>query len=347
MLRNWQFIGQLTKGQDMDRGPFFGLRLVSGMVLFLMAAHLHADTTTLTIGSGDASLSVLVDAYGAFGSAVSPANDAIYNPVGPLTAAGTVFESGIAFGTGGPRSFIAEGDIGGSGNLASIPFSSTTTTTAASSFTFGGLNWQLSQAVSQLGPGGSPTGALLTQTYTITNNGATPVAFDVVRYLDGDLDFDFSISDGGGTLNSGAAQTLFETDSGGTGADDVTFVGIRGIGGTINPANRWEIDSFSDLRSDILAGNSLINDIELADGAGADPDADFDNFIDAAAPYDVTLAMRNEFSLGAGESATFSTLTFFGNQPISLEVPEPASIALWSLMGLAVVGFAYRFRRKK
>ena len=65
----------------------------------------------LSTGTGDASLSVGVDGYGAFGSAVSftsgQAGEAVYDPVGSVAAASTTFESGIAirFGSSGAAEF--------------------------------------------------------------------------------------------------------------------------------------------------------------------------------------------------------------------------------------------------
>ena len=46
--------------------------------------------------------------------------EAIYDPVGPIHAASTTFESGVAFrvGTSGPRQFLTAGQIGGSGGSA-------------------------------------------------------------------------------------------------------------------------------------------------------------------------------------------------------------------------------------
>src|SRR4051794_36053611 len=48
--------------------------------------------TTLTNGTGDGTLSVTVDAYGAYGSSASPANDAFYDPIGAVASSATTFE---------------------------------------------------------------------------------------------------------------------------------------------------------------------------------------------------------------------------------------------------------------
>ena len=52
----------------------------------------------LTTGTGDGSLRVEVDPFGAYGSAVraEESGDAFYDPVGDIDIAGTTFDSGIA-----------------------------------------------------------------------------------------------------------------------------------------------------------------------------------------------------------------------------------------------------------
>jgi hypothetical protein len=79
-------------------------------------------------------------------------------------------------------------------------------------------------------------------------------SFDVVRYVDGDLQFDNSMSDGGGRIIQNSIEILFETD--GASADDATttFLGVTGIGGTTPTDNRFQISSYSGLRGAVAAG---------------------------------------------------------------------------------------------
>ena len=68
-------------------------------------------------------------------------------------------------------------------------------------------------------------------------------------------------------------------------------------------------------------GGALDNIVTL-DG----PDAD--NFIDAGNGYDVSLALRNPFTLGGGESTVYFTTTVFGTlPPEALTIPEPGTIS--------------------
>lgn len=299
---------------------------------------------TLTNGSGDASVTVGVDGYGSFGSSVNGSNtsDAIYNPVGPISSAGTTFESGVAIriGSTGGRTFLTSGDIGGSGSLPNSTVTGTATT-GNSSFSFGGLTFNLTQTLDALFSDSTQTGSVLTQSYTIANTTSNSLNFDLTRYLDGDLLFDGSLIDGGGRLVANGTQLLFETDSATGSSASTTFIGITAQGGT---SNGYEIDAFSDLRSRIISGTALDN-IITGDGADAD------QFIDAGNGYDVTLAFNNLFSLGAGQTTTYTTQTFFGSgapdrmTPPAESVPEPASVL--GLMAVSALGATSKLKRKQ
>ena len=69
----------------------------------------------LSTGSGDGSVTVTVDGFGSFGSAVflDDFEGAIYDPIGPTPAASTTFQSGIAIRAGGTgqRQFLTSGNI--------------------------------------------------------------------------------------------------------------------------------------------------------------------------------------------------------------------------------------------
>ncbi len=215
----------------------------------------------LTTGTGDGNLTVTVDGYGSFGDAVGlPDNTgALYDPIGPVQQASTTFESGVAFrlGSSGTRDFLTSGNIYTSGGLPA-PTITGDSTTANSTFSFDGLNFALTQTVSQLfDTSNVQTGSILTQRYVITNPGNSPLSFETVRYLDGDLYFDQSLIDGGGRLISNGDELLFETDASGSASVDTTFVGIDSNGGTAPATDRFEVSPFPSLEAKIVAGEPL------------------------------------------------------------------------------------------
>lgn len=275
--------------------------------------YVPAQAYTLTNGTGDGTLQVGVDGFGSFGSSVGGTGitNAFYNPVGPGIAAGTTYESGIAIGLNGSRDFLTIGNIGGSGGL-SAPTISGTPTSATSSFSYEGLNFNLTQNLSSLfDTAGTQTGSVLNQRYSITNSTSRSLSFDLVRYLDGDLSFDGSIQDGGGRLSLGGTETLFETDASGGAANVNTFVGITATGGQSLTQNRYEIDSFSGLLSRVNNGTALDNTIT--------GDTNSDGFIDN--PYDVTLALRNAFNVDPGATVDYLTQTIFGSGIAPASIP--------------------------
>jgi len=313
----------------------------AGVIAMAAMGAAHAAPYVLTNGSGDGQISVGVDGYGSFGSAIGTnATNATFNPVGPTPpTAGTTFESGVAIRLGaattGTRTFLSTG-LGSF--LANVTVTGSATS-ATSTFSFGGLSFALTQSLTSIFTGTTQTGTILTQSYAITNTLTTTNSFELVRYLDGDLLFDGSLTDGGGRLTTGGTEILFETDSATGSSTSTTFVGITGEGGIIPVTGRYEIDSYSGLRTRISAGNAL-DDLITGDGADAD------QFIDAGAGYDVTLALRNLFTLAAGGSATYTTRTIFGNgTPDSVGgTPEPGVLAL---VGLGLFGVAASRRNRK
>jgi Calx-beta domain/Domain of unknown function (DUF4114) len=261
----------------------------------------------LKTATGDGGLDVSVGKTGSF-------NGATYDPVGAQTANRTTYQSDVAFriGATGARKFISD-----------IATNATTTATAdpnitTSTFGVSGLLFELSQAVSDLTKNGTRTGSGLTQTYQITNPTNAAIDFELVRYFDGDLGFDGSIQDRGGRIVRNGRDILFETDSGDNPSAPTTFVGITANGGNPLTANRFEIGQFSSLENRILAGDPL-SGVILGDTNG-------DSFIDTA-PYDVTPAFRNVFTLAAGATTTYVTETLFGTGlPSQVVLPETISV---------------------
>ena len=228
---------------------------------------------------------------------------AIYNPIGAFNAADTTFLSSLYFreGPAGARQAFGFGptDPPLTVNAAN--------TQATGTFTVNTLTFDLVQIVNPLFDANSvQNGSVLTQRYTVTNIGSTQVNFELVRYLDADMFFDGSFVDGGGRLiTPSGTEVVFETDAGGGGATSTTFLGITGTGGTIPVTNRFEVDSWSGVQTRIAAGTAL-DDLIAGDLNG-------DGFVDVGREYDVTLGLRNLFSLAPGASDTYTTLTVFGS----------------------------------
>ena len=278
----------------------------------------------LTNGTGDTTLTVGVDGFGSFGSAVgSDADDAIYNPAGAITEAPTTYESGIAIGIGGgARTYLSTGI--GSSSLNN-PLVTGNSLSGASDFVFNGLLFHLQQNLVPLIDGtGARIGSKLEQTYTITNTSSQAQSFDLVRYFDGDLLFDGTRTDGGGRVVSNGTEIMFETDSATGTADSTTFIGITATGGTQSQTTRYQANTFSDLRADIEAGTPLNQTIY---NDGPDPD----QFVDAGQGYDITLGLQNIFNLAPGQVGTYTTGTLFGTGvpgEIFVRPPEPPPMVL-------------------
>lgn len=248
----------------------------------------------ISLTTGDSN--VIADAYGAFGS------DA---------AEGDTFASGIAIRLGeeSDATFLTTEEIGNSGNLADPGFTAFTDSSATSSFNFGGLDFTLSQTFREVG-----NTSVLTQTYFISNPSDTArVDWEMFRYFDDNLQFENSTDNGGGRLTIDGQEILFETEIAGTADTETDFVGITATGGDRQTSGRYEVNNGSDLVDKIVEASQL-NDTVNGDG-------DDDGFVDVGAGEDVSLALRNSFSLDPGESTVYTTTTIFGSgAPEDVEV---------------------------
>ena len=326
-------------------------------------------TATISTGNLDGGLIVTVDGtgkFGAFSEVVQPnpintqifipqtvgnppiaefkgwrQEGAIYNPLGDglgFVPDQTTIESGVYFrfgiATGIPRQLLNE-----AANNVQTPINILgTNTEAVSQFNIGALQFDLTQQVQPQFDltSNNRVGTLLTQTYVITNTAAVGTAaidFELVRYLDGDLNFDGRDGLGGVTSNStGIAQNgvpdgasadgggrlfnritgdefLFETEQAGVSSNGA-FLGITSkpspaLPPAVFPANRFELSLFPALRNQIRNGDALKNQIAN--------DANSDGSVDPGQEGNVTLALRNTYSLLPGESAVYTTHTIFGN----------------------------------
>ena len=271
---------------------------------------------TLNTSFGDGGVVIGVDGYGSYGYAVggSGTTDAFYDPIGTTVSvqpSQTTYASGVAIRFGGTAgTFLTTGSIAGSspGPNPNPSFTSLSPASVQSKFTFNGLDFELIQTVTDLIVQGARKGSLLTQAYRITNPGPATTGFELIRYVDGDLKFDGAIADTGGRiLSPGGQEILFETDSGDNPANPTTFVGITALGGNTALPGRYEINSYPGLGNRIVSGNTL--------GDIISGDTNADQFIDAGGAYDVTLALRNTFSLAPGQSTNYATTTIFGTLP--------------------------------
>jgi hypothetical protein len=301
------------------RRPSDRLReLVLGASLCLAAGSAQAQRATIGTRAGDGGVTVQVDAYGAygyrpFGNGAGGAGDAMYDPVGSVGPSSTTWESGVYLRMPPSSTFLTIGSIGSgrpTGGLPDPGFLSTTPTTAQSAFTHAGLEWQLRQSVQDVLIGVDRVGTILIQEYTIRNPGTTTIAFDMVRYYEGDLFLGLGagVPDGGGHLFVGTEELVFETDRAGEPAATTNLIGITACGGTIPARGRYEVNAWpafpTRLTSDQELGDVVFND-------GADPD----EFVDAGLDYDVGIALANKFSLDPGQVTLYVTTTVFGTLP--------------------------------
>ena len=297
-----------------------------------------ADPYVLTSGTGEGTLTVGVDGYGVFGGLIigPDSANALFHPVGS-TAKDTTVHSGVAIRTidqnnNEVTTFLTSGNIFGSGIPIGIQQNPTivgTPTMGTSSFSYAqedflnggnsnlGLEFDLLQTVTL-----TASGTTLTQTYTITNPQGNPdIDFSLFRYFDADLLFSNTDpdKDGGGRLVLDGTEILFETDVIGTSSQDNSFIGITSEGGT-ESSDRFEITSFPSIGSNIVSNVEPVFTLLQNKITG---DTDLDEFIDGTG-YDVTLGLRNEFSLAGGETAVYVTKTVFGSgPPEDVEIDPP------------------------
>lgn len=291
--------------------------------------------TKLITTPGDGSLSLDVDGFGSFGSAVN--EDAFYDPIGEAQAGKTTFRSQIAIRIGeeASRDFfnniqdIAEPVITYDPNSQPSPLLPTST---KSTFTAKGLNFELTQSVSDLfsGQGQPRSGGNLSQVYAIKNPSSTPILLELIRYFDGDLDFDGSRYDTGGRLIKDGQEILFETDSGENVGiqSSTTFIGITADGGSINHQGRYEIGGYNDVSYNITFptydgnGNPILQ--KLNDSIRDDTNTD--GFIDQE-PYDLASALSTQYVINPGQTVTYVTNTIFGQgAPAAVVIPNRSPI---------------------
>ena len=255
------------------------------------------DPVLRTLSNGapatdEGALAVLVDALGRFGTARTGEPGAVFNPAGAVGSASSTFSSDVFLSS--VPGFLSACVTGATPVIVSESATQLVTRTVV-----GELTIVLTQTVSPIA-GGEAT---LTQQYEITNTSAADVGLTAVRHLDGDLQFDSTLVDGGAARFGGAV--LYEFDQADNPANPATYVGIEGsIGGRVIP-DRWTIQPFNYTGAIIAAGA-----IPAADDGQISGDNNADGVTDNR--YDVTLSQQWDANVAAGATVTFTTVTRFG-----------------------------------
>jgi Putative Ig domain/Lipase (class 3) len=277
--------------------------------------------TQLNTTTGDGSILLDVNGFGSFGKTPSAGfsffgsspdgvTDAIYDPVGDLIASQTTYRSQIAIKINDETSRSFFDDLDNQAEITNaITLNSGTAqsnTTSVNSFTAKGLNFKLTQKVSDIfqAQGQPRSGSNLSQTYEITNPGNVSVSLELVRYFDGDLEFDDTLFDAGGRFIRNGQEVLFETDSGETAQTSTTFIGITTTERpSASSVGRYEVGKYDTVRDDVLNGY-ILNGLVSGDSNG-------NGFIDQG-PYDVASAFSNKYTINPGQTVTYVTNTTFG-----------------------------------
>ncbi|MBK6425974.1 MAG: hypothetical protein IPF82_07200 [Blastocatellia bacterium] len=181
-------------------------------------------------------------------------------------------------------------------------------------------------------------GSTLEQTYQIQNLMSSTRSFNVVRFVDGDLRFDESISDFGAASEDG--RTLSELDMGDDPQAASTCVGITDSGGT---PDGFTIQEYPYAEFIFEFGGIPPGDNGLIAG-----DNNGDRVTDFG--YDVTLALESFFTTGGGQTVTYTSITRFGDQTLvpratlMWDPPDPASTLVEA--AAAPAGDTDRFRQR-
>jgi hypothetical protein len=251
--------------------------------------------TTLTNGSGDGTVSLGVDAYGAFGSNTTAGN-ALFDPAGPANPGGTTSESGVYFSV--LDNFMTESTFGNfAPPLPAIPFLSANATSAVSSFTIGGMFVTLTQTLAAA----TAAGSVLNQTYAIRNDTIAQQTFQMIRHLDSNLFFGgaANLDFGGVSVNQ---RTLFSFDTAVFPTQQTTYVGITASGDG-DPAG-FTVQPFP-YRNRLVAANGILDtDLNQVNG-----DADNNRLTDAG--YDVTTTLADTLTVEPNATVNYTTTTIF------------------------------------
>ena len=279
-------------------------RVLSGFALSL-ATTLAASAipaATLTTGTGDGSLTVNVTA---FGSILRPASDGLpddglFDPIGGMGAATTIYESFIAVPAGPVRESLETL----ASDLVEVLQTETEYVTRFRVGSFDQYSITLSQSLFEWLESGQRAFPGLTQQFEITNFGETADSFDIIRFLDVDLNFGGEALDFGGRNTAGS--TLYQIGASNDATASLPYIelssSLQGLTNAV-PDRNFQVARASDLHDLVLSGENLDNTVE--------GDENNNNVTDTA--FDVALAYQNFVTIEAGQTVTYTTTTYFAN----------------------------------
>ena len=229
-------------------------------------------------------VSLGIDDLGSFGSSTRFGNAAPFNPADDLPDVGaknTVYESM-------PFLCIKRGGVAGGAWLergeSSITTSSAERTgdVMTSSYVYDGIevNHRSTFECNQI-----------QQCWTFTNLGAQVETLAITPYIDGDLYFNDSLSDFGGT-SAGIPKTIYEYDEGSDPQAPTTQLALFGNDPNDQYLTNWEIAQYVESKNRISNTNAGCEPLRgaITNRAGNSTDSDGDLVTDNS--YDVTLALR-------------------------------------------------------
>jgi hypothetical protein len=231
------------------------------------------------------SLSLSMDVYGSYGSAVSIRRDATFNPANDAPdrgAQGTVYESKpFLCRTQGRRStgIWLEQDP-----LAAAAVTDGQPNRMTSQYTVDGVTVDLLATLDC---------TILTQCWTFTNStGDRLDTLAITPYIDGDLYFEGNFNNDYAGASVGIPQSVYEFDAGDDVNEPTTMLALYGQDPNDQFLTGWEVSEFSESRERI--GNTRNGCAPLRNGItdenGGNTDDDADRLTDQG--YDVTLALR-------------------------------------------------------
>lgn len=273
------------------------------------------NTATLTIGSGDNSLSVQTNGSGLITTAT-------FDPLGPAGPFDPYF--GLDFLQFSIDNMPLQTLFGFGGGAMTG-----SATDATSSFSQAGLNFTLIQQIEPLLSFTLSTiGGLVTQTYSVTNTTGAAITLDFVRNTHY---HNPGTSTGGGRIvGAGGTEILLNPDNLGGINTSNTYVGITSFSGQPVPTNRFEVAS-----SPSPSPNPVFTDAVFGD-------TDADGFSDTLAH--TGLGLRSVYSVPAGGTIVYTQHTLFGvSAPIDIaDAPTaPPNVPPVAMSDAAVGGSSF------
>ncbi|MCB9551669.1 MAG: hypothetical protein H6705_07255 [Myxococcales bacterium] len=230
-------------------------------------------------------VSMRLDPYGAFGSAVEIAQDANFNPASDAPdrgARGTVYESMpfLCRTTGGATS----GTWLEAGRTNAVANAVGAVNHMDSTYTISGVQVAMTADLDC---------TTLTQCYTFTNNtNARLDTLALIHYIDGDLFFEGNFNNDFAGTSAGIPRTIYEFDAGDDPQEPTTQLALYGSDPNDARLTGWEVGQYSESRGRIQTVNNGCAPLRngITNSAGVNTDANRDLVTDNG--YDVTLSLR-------------------------------------------------------